>query len=109
MFKLGYAAHHEQYTPAQLLEYAVFAEQAGFDTIWTADHFHPWVHTKGQCGFAWVWIAAGAERTKRIKIGTGVTSFHTNVNIPACEQLQTRVELLGDSDSSPEFRNLILF
>jgi coenzyme F420-dependent glucose-6-phosphate dehydrogenase len=73
MFKIGYCAHHEQYPPTALLEYAVLAEQSGFDTIWTADHFHPWVHSRGQCGFAWVWIAAAAERTKKVEIGTGVT------------------------------------
>jgi len=42
------------------------------------------------------------------EIGTGVTSFNTNVNIPFSDQIQVRVELLGTSSSSPEFRNLIL-
>lgn len=73
MVRIGYAAHHEQYSPTQLLENAVRAEQGGFDSIWTSDHFHPWVHTNSQCGFAWVWMASAAERTKRVKIGTAVT------------------------------------
>jgi len=42
------------------------------------------------------------------EIGAGKTSFHTTVNIPACEQLQIRVELLGTSTSTPEFKNLRL-
>lgn len=42
-------------------------------------------------------------------IGTGLTSFvERNINIPACEQLQIRVELLGTSTTTPEFKNLIL-
>lgn len=36
------------------------------------------------------------------------TSYHTNVNIPNTDTLQVRVEFLGDADSSPEFRSLVL-
>jgi len=74
MVKIGYAAHLEQYTPLQLLENAVRAELAGFDSIWAADHFHPWVHRNGQSGFAWVWVASAAERTRNVRIGTAVTA-----------------------------------
>jgi coenzyme F420-dependent glucose-6-phosphate dehydrogenase len=40
--KFGWKAGSEQYPPHQLLEYAVTAEQAGFDSIDVSDHFHPW-------------------------------------------------------------------
>jgi coenzyme F420-dependent glucose-6-phosphate dehydrogenase len=70
--KFGYGCEHEQYQPLTLLEHAVEAERAGFDTIWTSDHFHPWAHTNAAGGFSWVWMAAAAERTKRVEIGTGV-------------------------------------
>ena len=73
MLRIGYAAEHEQYQPLQLLDYAVEAERAGFDSIWASDHFHPWIHTDSACGFAWVWMAALAERTRRVEIGTAVT------------------------------------
>jgi coenzyme F420-dependent glucose-6-phosphate dehydrogenase len=73
MLRLGYAAQHEEYQPGQLLDFAVEAERSGFDSIWTSDHFHPWAHTNAAGGFAWVWMAAAAERTKRVEIGTGVT------------------------------------
>jgi coenzyme F420-dependent glucose-6-phosphate dehydrogenase len=72
MLKIGYGAEHEQYQPLTLLEHAVEAEKAGFDSIWTSDHFHPWAHTNAAGGFSWVWIASAAERTKRVEIGTGV-------------------------------------
>jgi len=71
--KIGLATEHEQYQPLPLLDYAVEAERVGFDTIWTSDHFHPWAHTNAAGGFAWVWMAAAAERTKRVEIGTSVT------------------------------------
>jgi coenzyme F420-dependent glucose-6-phosphate dehydrogenase len=73
MIKVGYAAEHEQYQPLPLLDYTVEAERAGFDSIWTSDHFHPWAHTNAAGGFAWVWMAAAAERTRRVEIGTAVT------------------------------------
>ena len=73
MLKIGYACLHEEYQPDKLLEFASEAEKAGFDTIWTSDHFHPWAHTNAAGGFAWVWMAAAAERTKRVEFGTAVT------------------------------------
>lgn len=64
----------EQYPPQSLLQYAYEAEKAGFDWIWTSDHFHPWFHSNASSGFAWVWIASALERIHRVKIGTGVTA-----------------------------------
>ena len=73
MLKLGYACEHEEYQPQQLLEFAAEAEKVGFESIWTSDHFHPWAHTNAAGGFAWVWMASAAERTKHVEFGTGVT------------------------------------
>jgi coenzyme F420-dependent glucose-6-phosphate dehydrogenase len=70
----GLFAAHEQHDPNSLLNHVILAEKYGFDTIWTSDHFHPWAHTNAHSGFAWVWIASALERTKRLKIGTGVTA-----------------------------------
>ena len=39
--QLGWKAGTEQYPPEQLLEYAIVAEKAGFDSIDGSDHFHP--------------------------------------------------------------------
>jgi coenzyme F420-dependent glucose-6-phosphate dehydrogenase len=72
--KLGYFAAHEQRSPVELLENSCLAEKSGFQTVWSSDHFHPWFHTGAHGGFAWCWIAALAERTRRIAIGTGVTA-----------------------------------
>jgi len=74
MIEIGYYAAHEQYNPNRLLEHAVLAEKHGFDAIWCSDHFHPWVHTNAQCGFAWMWLAVAAERTGRVKVGPCVVA-----------------------------------
>ena len=70
--KLGWKAGTEQYPPGELLEYAVTAEQAGFDSIDVSDHFHPWSEN-GQACFVWTWLGAAAAKTKKIILGTGVT------------------------------------
>jgi coenzyme F420-dependent glucose-6-phosphate dehydrogenase len=72
MLQLGWKAGTEQYPPTELLEYAVAAEQAAFDSVDASDHFHPWSE-RGQASFVWSWLGAAAARTNRIALGTGVT------------------------------------
>jgi coenzyme F420-dependent glucose-6-phosphate dehydrogenase len=72
MLQLGWKAGTEQYPPGELLEYAVLAEQAGFDSISASDHFHPWSEI-GQACFVWTWLGAAAAKTRKIALGTGVT------------------------------------
>ena len=72
MLTLGWKAGAEQFPPADLLDYAQRAEQAGFDLLDVSDHFQPWSED-GQAAFAWTWLGAVAARTGRITIGTGVT------------------------------------
>lgn len=70
---IGYFAAHEQHGPNELIEHVELAEQAGFDTVWTSDHIHPWWHTDAHCGAAPPWMGAALERTNDVRIGTGVT------------------------------------
>ncbi len=72
MLKLGWKAGTEQYPPQELLEYAVAADAAGFDTLNVSDHFQPWSE-QGQGSFTWTWLGAAAVQTKRIELGTGLT------------------------------------
>jgi coenzyme F420-dependent glucose-6-phosphate dehydrogenase len=71
---LGYWAAHEQYSMQDLLRFVVEAEKNGFTTTMTSDHFHPWWHDNAYGNFAWVWIAAAAQRTRRMQFVTGVTA-----------------------------------
>lgn len=72
MAHFGWKAGTEQYAPSELLDYAIAAEEAGFDSIDASDHFHPW-DERGQACFVWSWLGAAAVRTQRIQLGTGVT------------------------------------
>ncbi len=70
--KLGYKASAEQFGPRQLLNFAIEAEQSGFDSVWISDHFQPWRHTNGHAPFAFAWLGALGERTEHILLGTSV-------------------------------------
>lgn len=72
MVTLGWKAGPEQYPPDELLDYAITAEQAGFDSLEVSDHFAPW-DPSGQASFAWTWLGAAAARTTTIQLGTGLT------------------------------------
>lgn len=73
MATIAFVLSHEQFPVPDLLEYGVAAEQAGFDAVWTSDHFHPWQDNQNHAGQAWVTLAALGQRMPRIPFGTGVT------------------------------------
>lgn len=70
--RLGYKASAEQFGPAELLEFGVLAEQAGFDSVFTSDHLQPWRHDGGHAPAAIPWLGALGARTSRIVMGTSV-------------------------------------
>jgi coenzyme F420-dependent glucose-6-phosphate dehydrogenase len=82
---LGYKASAEQFGPRRLLDLAVAAERAGFDSVWTSDHFQPWRHTDGHAPNALVWLGAATQATERVILGTSVLtpSFRYNPAIVA--------------------------
>jgi probable non-F420 flavinoid oxidoreductase len=59
----GYQASHEQFTPSDLLRYAVMAEKAGFTSINSSDHFYPWSKRQGQSGYSFSWLGASMAQT----------------------------------------------
>ncbi len=71
---LGWKASAEQFAPNELLELAVAAEAAEFDSIVVSDHFHPWRDTDGHAPFSFAWLAAAGQRTRRARLGTSVVS-----------------------------------
>ncbi len=78
--QLGYKASAEQFPPRRLLDLAVAAERAGFDSVWTSDHFQPWRHTDGHAPNALAWLGAATQATSRVTLGTSVLtpSFRYN-------------------------------
>lgn len=72
MLKLGYKASAEQFGPNELLNFAVLAEQRGFDSVFISDHFQGWRHTDGHAPFSMAWLGALGAKTARILMGTSV-------------------------------------
>lgn len=61
--EIGYHASHEQFSPSHLLKLVQKAEEAGFTSILSSDHFHPWSNKQGESGFAWSWLGAAMQVT----------------------------------------------
>ncbi|MEM6406050.1 MAG: glucose-6-phosphate dehydrogenase (coenzyme-F420) [Pseudomonadota bacterium] len=72
MLRLGYKASTEQFSPQQLIQFAVAAEAHGFDSVFVSDHFQPWRHTDGHAPSAIALLGALGASTSRITIGTSV-------------------------------------
>jgi G6PDH family F420-dependent oxidoreductase len=70
--RYGYFLSCEEYTPGQLVHQARLAEEAGFDSLWISDHFHPWNNEQGQSPFVWSVIGAISEACN-LPVTTAVT------------------------------------
>ena len=70
--RFGYFLSSEEYSPAELVEQAVAAEQAGFDALWISDHYHPWNDEQGQSPFVWGVIGAVSQACS-LPVTTAVT------------------------------------
>ncbi|CAN5163775.1 glucose-6-phosphate dehydrogenase (coenzyme-F420) [soil metagenome] len=70
--RFGYKASAEQFAPSRLLDYAVLAENVGFDSVFVSDHFQPWNHEGGHAPAALPWLGALGARTSTIVMGTSV-------------------------------------
>lgn len=70
--RIGYKASAEQFGPGRLADFAVAADDLGFDSVFISDHLQPWRHVGGHAPSAVVWLATVAERTSRVALGTSV-------------------------------------
>ncbi|GAA4678577.1 glucose-6-phosphate dehydrogenase (coenzyme-F420) [Pseudonocardia yuanmonensis] len=95
--KIGYKASAEQFGPRDLVEYAVRAEEVGLDSVWVSDHFLPWRHEGGHAPSALTWMAAVGERTRRVRIGTSVTTPTFRYNPAVMAQTFATMALLYDN------------
>lgn len=60
---IGYHASQEQFSPSELLSFVRQAEQEGFESVMSADHFNPWSERQGQSAFTWTWLGAAMQAT----------------------------------------------
>jgi G6PDH family F420-dependent oxidoreductase len=70
--KIGYFLSTEEYTPAELLEQARAAEEAGFHALWISDHFHPWNDEQGNSPFVWG-VIGSISQVCSLPVTTAVT------------------------------------
>ncbi len=73
MASLGYTLMGEQSGPTQLVDYAVRAEQVGFDFAVCSDHYYPWLPEQGHSPYAWAVLGAAAYATSSIDLMSFVT------------------------------------
>ena len=70
--RIGYFLSCEEYPPEVLVEQAVAAEEAGFDSLWISDHIHPWNDAQGNSPFVWTVIGALSQACS-LPVMTAVT------------------------------------
>src|SRR5690606_12864079 len=70
--ELAYSLSSEEHDARTLVEIARRAEEAGFDSVWISDHYHPWIDRQGHAPFVWS-VIGGIATTTNLTVTTGVT------------------------------------
>ena len=70
--RIGVFLSCEEFGPAELLDQAVRAQEAGFHGLWISDHYHPWNDEQGHSPFVWSMIGA-ISRAVDLPVTTAVT------------------------------------
>jgi len=70
--RIGYFLSCEEYGPGELVEQARMAEDAGFESLWISDHFHPWNDRQGESPLVWSVIGA-VSQVCSLPVTTAVT------------------------------------
>lgn len=71
--KIGYFLSCEEWGPADLVDQAVMAREAGFEDLWISDHYHPWNDKQGHSPFVWSVIGGIARAVPEMGVTTAVT------------------------------------
>src|ERR1700709_2209767 len=87
----------EQSGPKQLVDYAVSAENVGFDFEVSSDHFSPWLTTQGHAPNAWTMLGAAAHATERVELMTYVTCPTFRYHPAVVAQQAATLALLSDN------------
>lgn len=95
MLRLGYHVSHEQFSPSELLNLVVEAEEAGFQFAVSSDHFYPWNNDQGQSGYVWSWLGAALSRTA-IPMGVVNCPCHRYHPVIIAQAVATLLEMFPD-------------
>ncbi|GGR13295.1 LLM class F420-dependent oxidoreductase [Actinoplanes ianthinogenes] len=93
--RIGYFLSCEEYTPAQLIEQAKLAQDAGFQGLWISDHYHPWNDAQGQSPFVWSIIGA-LSQVVTIPVTTAVTCPTVRIHPAVVAQAAATSAVLHD-------------
>jgi G6PDH family F420-dependent oxidoreductase len=77
--RIGYFLSCEEYSPQELVEQARLAAEAGFESLWISDHYHPWNDEQGQSPFVWSMIGA-ISQVCDLPVTTAVTCPTTRIH-----------------------------
>ena len=95
MVEIGYTLSSEEHGPKELLQNARLAEDAGIESVWISDHFHPWIDDQGQSPFVWSVIGAIAAQTNLL-VTTAVTCPTMRIHPAIIAQAAATSSLLLD-------------
>jgi G6PDH family F420-dependent oxidoreductase len=70
--QIGYFLSSEEHNPRSLVHQAQLAADAGIQSVWISDHYHPWLDEQGESPFVWSVIGAIAATTP-LAVTTAVT------------------------------------
>ncbi|GGO70903.1 TIGR03557 family F420-dependent LLM class oxidoreductase [Nocardioides deserti] len=93
--RFGYFLSCEEYTPQQLVEQAVAAEEAGFEALWISDHYHPWNDEQGESAFVWSVIGALSQASS-LPVTTAVTCPTVRVHPAVVAQAAATASVMLD-------------
>jgi G6PDH family F420-dependent oxidoreductase len=94
--RFGYTLMTEQSGPKELVQYAVSAENVGFDFEVCSDHFSPWLTTQGHAPHAWTTLGAVAHATERVELLTYVTCPTMRYHPAIVAQQAATLQILAD-------------
>jgi len=96
MVAVGYSLLCEQSGPKDLVDYAVRAEEAGFDQITISDHYYPWLDAQGHSPYAWSVLGAVAHATERAELMTYITCPSRRYHPAVVAQMAATTAIMAD-------------
>ena len=96
MTRFGYTLMTEQNNPKDLVQYAISAEQRGFDFEVSSDHFSPWLTSQGHAPNAWTMLGAVAQVTDHVDLYTYVTCPTMRYHPAIVAQQAATLQILAD-------------
>ncbi|EUA24233.1 F420-dependent oxidoreductase, G6PDH family protein [Mycobacterium xenopi 3993] len=78
------------------MQYAISAEERGFDFEVCSDHFSPWLASQGHAPNAWTVLGAVAHATERVELYTYVTCPTMRYHPAVVAQQAATLQILAD-------------